>query len=60
MVNQEFCTNSWRARDPLQQRLFLNQVIPGVARLGPPVEWQIVGVFHDVHDFGLRPTSSRN
>ncbi len=54
MVNQEFVNKFLAGKDPLQQRLFLNQVIPGVARLGPPVEWQIVGVFHDVHDFGLR------
>jgi putative ABC transport system permease protein len=27
----------------------VEQLIPGVQKLGPPVEWQIVGVYQDVH-----------
>lgn len=27
----------------------MEQLIPGVQKLGPPQEWQIVGVYHDVH-----------
>src|SRR5579859_5478398 len=34
--------------DPLQQRLSIEQIIPGLPKLGPAVEWQIVGIFHDV------------
>jgi hypothetical protein len=30
------------------------RAIPGVTKLAPAVEWQIVGVFHNVHDAGLR------
>ena len=31
--------------DPLTQRLSIEQLIPGVTKLGPAVEWQIVGVY---------------
>src|SRR6202041_1566044 len=34
--------------DPFQQRLSIEQIIPGLPRLGPAVEWQIVGIFHNV------------
>jgi putative ABC transport system permease protein len=34
--------------DPLQKRLSIQQLIPGLPQLGPEVEWQIVGVFHTV------------
>jgi putative ABC transport system permease protein len=27
----------------------VEQLIPGVQKLGPPVEWQIVGIYQDVH-----------
>ena len=40
--------------DPLEQRLLVAQMTPGVARFGAPVEWRIVGVYRDVPDRGLR------
>jgi ABC-type antimicrobial peptide transport system permease subunit len=35
-------------------RVAVEQLIPGVNRNGPPVEWQIVGVFHNVRTGDLR------
>jgi putative ABC transport system permease protein len=35
--------------DPLRQRVVVEQLVPGVTKLGAPVEWQVVGVYHDVH-----------
>ena len=32
----------------------IEQLIPGVTRLGPAVEWQIVGVYRDVRNGGPR------
>jgi len=32
----------------------VEQIIPGVTKLGPPIEWQIVGVYHDVRNRGVR------
>lgn len=48
MVNEELVRRYLKGMDPLQQRLSIEQIIPGLPRLGPAVEWQIVGVFHDV------------
>jgi putative ABC transport system permease protein len=49
MVNESFVKSFLKGKDPLQQRVVVEQVIPGVQKLGPAVEWQIVGVYHDVH-----------
>jgi putative ABC transport system permease protein len=54
MVNEEFVRQHLKGLDPIQQRLTIAQIIPGLPKLGPPVNWQIVGVFHDVRSFGLR------
>jgi putative ABC transport system permease protein len=54
MVNQQFVKQYLKGLDPLKQRLAIEQIIPGVPKLGPLVEWQIVGVFHDVKSFGVR------
>jgi putative ABC transport system permease protein len=48
MVNEEFVKRYLKGRDPLEQRLSIEQIIPGLPQLGPAVEWQIVGIFHDV------------
>lgn len=47
-VNEEFVSRYLKDLDPLRQRLSIEQIIPGVPGLGPAVEWQIVGVFHNV------------
>ncbi|MGA9672357.1 MAG: ABC transporter permease [Terracidiphilus sp.] len=54
VVNQEFVSHYLKGMDPLRQRLAIEQIIPGLPKLGPLVEWQIVGVFHNVRSFGLR------
>ncbi len=54
MVNEDFARQYLKGLDPLQQRLSIEQIIPGLPKLGPLVEWQIVGVFHNVRSFGLR------
>jgi putative ABC transport system permease protein len=48
MVNEEFANRYLKGIDPLQQRVLIEQVIPAQPRLGPAVEWQIVGIFHNV------------
>ena len=48
MVNEEFARRYLKGMDPLQQRLSIEEIIPGLPKLGPPVEWQIVGIFHNV------------
>jgi putative ABC transport system permease protein len=48
IVNQEFASRYLKGLDPLQQRLSIEQIIPGMPQLGPAVEWQIVGICHNV------------
>jgi putative ABC transport system permease protein len=54
VVNEDFVKKYFKDVDPLQQRVSVEQLIPGVTKLGPPVEWQIVGVYHNVRSRGLR------
>jgi putative ABC transport system permease protein len=55
MVDEDFVRQYLKGVDPLQQRLMVEELIPGVTKLGAPVEWQIVGVFHTVL-YGGRPS----
>ena len=54
IVNQTFVDRFLEGADPLQHRIVIEQLIPGETRLGPPVEWQIVGVYRDVRNAGPR------
>lgn len=54
MVNQDFVDRYLKGRDPLKARVAAPQLIPAPVRVGDPVEWQIVGVFHNVRSFGFR------
>ncbi len=54
VVNEDFVKKYFKGVDPLQQRVSVEQLIPGVTKLGPPVEWQIVGVYHNVRSRGFR------
>ena len=52
MVDETFVRRYFKDVDPLKQRLLVEDLIPGVTKLGPAVEWQIVGVFHTVINGG--------
>jgi len=54
MIDETFVRRYFKDVDPLKQRVLVEDLIPGVTKLGPPVEWQIVGVFHTVIN-GDRP-----
>jgi predicted permease len=56
MVNETFVRRYLSNVDPLRQRVVVRQL--GQATLGPPVEWNIVGVYHDVHNRSVRSASS--
>jgi putative ABC transport system permease protein len=47
MVNEHFADRFLAGVDPLTQRISVPEIIPD-GRIGEPIEWQIVGVFHDV------------
>ncbi|MGA8103504.1 MAG: ABC transporter permease [Candidatus Acidiferrales bacterium] len=52
VVNESFAKKYFSGVDPLRQRILVEQLIPGVTKLGPYIEWQIVGVYHNVHNGG--------
>jgi putative ABC transport system permease protein len=52
IVNDAFVKKYLQGVDPLSQRLVIEQLIPGVTKLGPAVEWQIVGVYNSVRNGG--------
>jgi putative ABC transport system permease protein len=57
VVSQDFVSHFLKGLDPVQQRVVVQQLTRGavgVIRLGPPVEWQIVGVVHNVRTRGFR------
>ena len=53
MVNESFAKRFFSGADPIGQRIAFDELIPGRSR-GKPLEWQIVGVFHDVRGAGSR------
>jgi predicted permease len=53
MVNERFVSRYLSGVDPLTQRISVEEIIPG-GTLGPAVEWQIVGVYHNVRGAGAR------
>jgi putative ABC transport system permease protein len=54
MVNENFVRRHLPGVDPLTQTISVAQLIPGETRNGPTIQWQIVGVFHNVRNGGLR------
>ncbi len=54
IVNETFVKRYFGNIDPLTQRILVEQLIPGVTKLGPPIEWQIVGVYRDIKNAGPR------
>jgi putative ABC transport system permease protein len=58
MVSESFVRQYLPGVDPLTQRLKIVELIPDkTPPFGAPVEWQIVGVFHDVQ-YESHPTSN--
>ena len=56
MVNETFLKRYLANLDPLKQRVVVRRL--GVSTMGPPVEWNIVGVYRDVHNRSVRRESS--
>jgi putative ABC transport system permease protein len=54
MVNENFVRRYLPGVDPLSQIIEIDQLIPGTAKTGNIVPWQIVGVFHNVRNGRLR------
>ncbi|HKY42116.1 MAG TPA: ABC transporter permease [Pyrinomonadaceae bacterium] len=53
IVNEFFVKQYFAGADPLTQKISFPEFVPGQPR-GKPVDWQIVGVYHDVKAAGFR------
>jgi putative ABC transport system permease protein len=54
IVNESFRNKYLANVDPLTQRIVVEQLIPGAGKPGPPIEWQVVGIYRDVRNGGVR------
>ena len=54
VVNESFVHRFMNGADPLTQRILVEQLIPGQTKLGPTLEWQIVGVSRNIRNSGMR------
>ena len=54
LVNESFAKKYFSGVDPLSERVLVQQMTSGVLKLGPAIEWHVVGVFRDVRNSGLR------
>jgi putative ABC transport system permease protein len=54
IVNETFARKYLSNLDPLAQRVVVAQVVPHGKKLGPPIEWHVVGIYRDVHNEGVR------
>jgi putative ABC transport system permease protein len=54
IVNETFAKRYFAGVDPLTQRILVEQLIPGVTKLGPAQEWQIIGVYRNTHNGSIR------
>jgi putative ABC transport system permease protein len=52
-VNEHFVKQYLAGTDPLTQRITFAEFVPGAPR-GKPMEWQIVGVYHNLRGAGFR------
>jgi putative ABC transport system permease protein len=52
VVNETFVKKYFSGVDPLTQRINVEQLIPGVTKLGPYISWQIIGVYRNVKNGG--------
>jgi putative ABC transport system permease protein len=54
VINETFAKKYFSGVDPIGQRILFSPLAPGIPKLAPPVEWQIVGVYRDVRNRGQR------
>jgi putative ABC transport system permease protein len=50
VVNESFVRRYLEHTDPMTTQLLLGIPQPGQNKLGPPITFQVVGVFHDIHN----------
>jgi len=56
VINQSFVKRFMADKDPIGQRLLIQDIIPGQPQLGPEIPWEIVGVIADERTSSLDGT----
>ena len=54
VVSEELARKAFAGVNPLEQRILVEQLIPGTTKFGPPVAWQVVGVYQTVRHWNMR------
>src|SRR5262249_26272052 len=47
VINERLARREFENRDPVGERLLIQEIIPGKTELGPEIAWQVVGVVRD-------------
>jgi putative ABC transport system permease protein len=53
VINEALRAEYFADRDPVGERLLIQEIVPGQRSLGPPIPWEIVGVAANEHVHGL-------
>src|SRR5207248_1470931 len=48
VVSENFVRKYFAGADQIGKRVFVEKLVPGKAQFGSPLEWEIVGIFHNV------------
>jgi putative ABC transport system permease protein len=58
VINEEFASRHFAARDPIGQRILIERIVTGKRELGPEIPWEVVGVVADEKVGSLDNTSA--
>jgi putative ABC transport system permease protein len=47
VINERLAKREFENKDPIGERLLIQEIIPGKTELGPEIPWQVVGVVRD-------------
>ena len=47
VINERLAKREFPDKDPIGQRILIQEIVPGKTELGPDIAWQVVGVVHD-------------
>ena len=47
MINERLAKREFENKDPIGERMLIQEIIPGKTELGPEISWEVVGVVRD-------------
>lgn len=58
MINERLAKREFGDKNPIGERLLIQEIVPGKTELGPEIAWEIVGVVRDEKVNGVIDTQS--